>query len=225
MNLRQTALRIAGWLEHAAAAGFLTVAAVALALWFTGAVDRQRARAVWDLLRGDKVAVSRADSARLAAMDREVSPKTSVESDEQAAGEQAYQQYLEQKNRLRSEFEKERQQLMQFEKVLARREEQLSGARKQLEAQDAKLRKDREEFLAQKQKGSLQKILRLYAGMEAEDIARDLLQRLQGNKEEDLNEVVEILRNMQERQASEVLSAIAEPAVRVRLFAAMKAKT
>lgn len=226
MNVRAWLLRVLGWLEHAAAALLVVILVAFAALCFTKALDRERAGAVWGILRGEKVAVAPADRTRWQELDRQVAARSKMEKEEREGSASARDELEKAKKRLADQLKKESDQLAEISKLVAERESKLG-------VEMDKLNTDRKAFDAQQKSAqdvaknaSLRKVVKLYAGMDAEAVAKDFESRLRSGGAERASqakdEVVQILRLMPERQASEVLSAMENSEVRNMLMDALR---
>lgn len=223
MNFRVWLPRALGWLEHAAAALLTMIVVVALALYLTKALDRERARAIWGILRGERVAVAPADLTRWRELDRQAAARSPVEEEEREGSASARDEIAKARRRLADQLRKERDQLAEISRLVAERESTLGAEMDRLNA-------DRKTFDARQKSAqdvakdaNLRKVVKLYAGMDAEAVAKDFESRLRaGSAAQAKDEVVQILRLMPERQASEVLSAMENPDVRSMLMDALR---
>jgi flagellar motility protein MotE (MotC chaperone) len=228
VNVKGLLLRILAWLEHAAAALLVVILVVLAVLYFTKSLNRDRGMAIWGILRGEKVAVAPADHGRWLELDRQAASRaaTEIEKQEQVGSGAARTELDKEKKRLDDEAEKERRFLAQLNDQIKAREQRQSLAMKDVDDRAAKLKKDEDFFLARKKTTNMTKILKLYAGMDAEAVAKDFENKLRiSNSAQAVqarNEVVEILRLMPERQASEVLSAMEDSNTRNMLMDALR---
>jgi hypothetical protein len=223
VNLKRMFLGLLTWLMYAAAALFLAGLAAVAVLYFTTALNRQSARDIWGLLRGEKVAVAPEDRGELATLKAQAKSHSAVEQAEADASGQARQELERRSAQVEAEAEKERRFLKLLSEQLTAREKQLGLDAGRLADGQKQLALAQKIFKDQKDETSLRKVLKLYAGMDAEIIAGDFEARLAGGgNTPQFNEVVEILRRMPERQASEVLAAISKPDLRNRLMEELK---
>ncbi len=222
MNARRVVSGLVTGLVWTAAGLFLAVAAVTAVFYFSKALNRDSARDIWGVLRGEKVAVSPADRDRLARFDEKAAAKSRIEKDEEESAQVANDEIQERRERLEAWLMRERSALKLFSDQLAAREARLKVDGQMLADGQKQLADDQKTFREQQDATNLRKVLKLYAGMDAEIVAADFEARLRNNADHGKEEVVEILRRMPERQASEVLSAIESPDTRNSLMAALR---
>jgi flagellar motility protein MotE (MotC chaperone) len=213
-------LRMLTKLERVAAVLFLAVLAAVAALYFAKRLDRERARSVWGILSGQQVAVTLDDRGRLADYDKQAASGSDVEKQEQEASGQVRQEIEKRKEQLSAEFKREHEFLKLLSDQLKVDQRKVNEDSKQLADAKEKLALAQKALQYKKDDIQLTKVLKLYAGMDAEIIAADFEEKLKAGSNYDVKfkEVIEILRRMPERQASEVLSAIEKSDVRNKLM-------
>ena len=223
MKLKALGLAILTWFQRGGAVLFLAVVAFVAVLCFTRALNRERAGAIWGLLRGEQVAVAPADRDRWQELDRQAEKnKSQVEKQEEEGSGQVRELLKKDAQLLADQRRKEWMELEEFNKLLTERQRQYDADLSQLKAAQLVFQDQQKKFNDARRDESLRKVLKLYAGMDAEIIAGDFEDRLKAGDQTTFNEVVEILRRMPERQASEVLSAMAKPEARNKLMEALK---
>ena len=223
MKLKALGLAILTWFQRVGAVLFLAVVAFVAVLCFTRALNRERAGAIWGLLRGEQVAVAPADRDRWQELDSQAEKnKSQVEKQEEEGSGQVRELLKKDAQLLADQRRKEWMELEEFNKLLTERQRQYDADLSQLKAAQLVFQDQQKKFNDARRDESLRKVLKLYAGMDAEIIAGDFEDRLKAGDQTTFNEVVEILRRMPERQASEVLSAMAKPEARNKLMEALK---
>jgi hypothetical protein len=214
--------RVLAWAEHCAAVGFLMVVAVVVLVCAAKALTRQRATDIYRLLRGEKTAVWNADRERWEELERQAAAKALVEVEEQIGSGLAREALEQEKKRLSEQLKKEQDYLGEINAVVAKREGDLLAAQKKLAQDEKQFNTKQDALLAAAKDANLKKALKLYASMDAETIAKDFEAKLKvsnaAQAAQAREEVVKILRNMPERQAGEVLSAIQNGEVRNELM-------
>jgi hypothetical protein len=223
VNLKALGLGILTWFQRVGAVLFLAVLAAVAAFCFTKALNRESAKAIWGILRGEQVAVAPADRDRWQELDRQAEKnKSQVEKQEEEGSGQVRELLKKDVQLLADQLRKEWMELEEFSKLLAERQRQYDADLGQLKAARLAFQDQQTKFNDARRDESLRKVLKLYAGMDAEIIAGDFEDRLKAGDQTTFNEVVDILRRMPERQASEVLSAMAKPDSRNKLMEALK---
>jgi len=226
-DFRGRLLGLLAKLELVAAVLFLAVLTMVAAFYVAGALNRESAGAIWGLLRGKQVAMTPADRRDLAELKRQAEARSEVDKREQEASGQARQEVEKRKEQLLAEFKREHEFLKLLSDQLLADRRKLGEEGRQLADGQKKLTEAQDLFQKEKDKTRLAKVLKLYQGMDAEIIAGDFEKRLKttdSDKAPKFKEVVEILRQMPERQASEVLSAMLDADTRNSLMEALREK-
>jgi flagellar motility protein MotE (MotC chaperone) len=223
VNFKGLLHKLLTWSVYTAAVLFLAAAAALLALCATKRLDRERAGAVWGILCGERVAVTPQDRIDLKDFrtKAEARAKSKVQQDEDSASGSAQRILDAERERLSDQRRKEQLELEELSKLLAEREKRYQADRNQFQAAQLAFQDQQKKFNDARRDESLRKVLKLYAGMEADLIAGDIEDRLKGG-DQAIPELVEILLRMPERQASEVLAAMVKPENRNKLMEALK---
>ncbi|HOX05747.1 MAG TPA: hypothetical protein PK280_05050 [Planctomycetota bacterium] len=222
MSFRSLLLGIFRTAVYAAAALFLLLLGAVAVLHFTGHLDRRGAVEAWSVLREGKVAMTAEERDRLADFDRRAKDVSEIQR-AMAEGAGEVRKELDRRGaELEAGARREREYLTLLSRVISGDQARLSEDSKKLAESQRLLTDAQKTFQNEKDRTRLSKVLKLYAGIEAEIIAVDFEERLKTNDKTRFNEVVELLRQMPERQASDVLSAIARPDVRNSLMEALK---
>jgi hypothetical protein len=215
-------LRVMAWAEHAVVLLCLAAGAAALVVYVKGGLTQEKAVDALAVIRGAKNAVTVAEHERWLRLEGEARARTLVEREEQIGSGEANVGFMRKKAYWQGQFDRESEMLRVIDMMLVSREQALSRRSQDLDAKDAVLHARIDAEAKRSTDANLKKALQLYQGMEAEVVAQDFTRKWATGTVDEKVEIVNLLRRMAPRFASEIVNAIDDPDVRMAIMKQMR---
>lgn len=196
-----------------AAANFAALVVAALAALVTGAVSIERVGGAGRVLGGSSSAVPVAELATLRAARAALQGKG-----EEATLVKAVADLTADRADFDAWKDRETAALRTFADRVGEEREAIAKAQRDLDANRREEAREREQDAQARRRMAADKVTRVYRYMRPAEVARDLEARLAKDRPA---EVAELLRAMNDRAAAEVLEAIVDPGLRMRIYDAL----
>ncbi|MHC4507041.1 MAG: hypothetical protein ACYTFI_27460 [Planctomycetota bacterium] len=216
--MRERLRGIARWIAWVGGVFFAAVAATVLVLTMTGSVGAGRWTGAVEVLRGTAAAVETTELARLQAAKKESDALRKAKEKGEAKLLESWLEHKRAADELRERRQMEENALKLLRELADKERARIADKTAELER---KIAQDKSDLIAREKelkRRASEKVKRVYRYMEAAAVAADLESRLAAGKED---EVAELVREMSDRSAAEVLEAFRDPASRMEVYKAL----
>lgn len=216
--MRERIRGVARWFAWLGGVLFAAVAATVLVLTMTGSVAGHRWAGAVEVLRGTAVAVETTELARLQAAKKESDHLGEAKQEGEARLLESWLAHEKAADELRERRQMEENALKLLKDLADKERAKIEDKTAELDrkiAQDESRRIARAEELKRR---ASDKVKRVYRYMGPAAVAADLESRLAAGKDD---EVAELVREMSDRSAAEVLEAFRDPASRMKVYEAL----
>jgi len=216
--VRERLRGVARWIAWLGGVFFAAVAATVLVLTMTGSVTGHRWAGAVEVLRGTAVAVETAELARLRAAEKQSENLSDAKQYGEARLLESWLALSAEKDRFGQRKKAESDALEVLANKAKTKLDDIKTARNDWVKEQEEKKQEHIREQEKLKRAASDKVKRVYRYMEPAAVAVDLESRLASGKED---EVAELVREMSDRSAAEVLEAFRDPASRMKVYEAL----